>query len=219
MNSKVFVVIPAFRESKTIGKVVESTKKFVKNVVVVDDGSEDSTADISRKAGAIVLTHIINLGKGAALKTGCEFALRQGADIFIFMDADGQHDPADISKFINSLKGVDVVLGKRILRKKMPFILKFGNKFLDIVISLLYGEHISDSQCGYRALTKRAYGRIMWQSREYSVETEMIAHLLCNKLKYKEIPIKTVYLDKYKGTTPLHGFKILYELIKWRILK
>ena len=217
MKKKIFAVIPAYNEEKQISRVVKKTKKYVNNVVVVDDGSKDKTKDTAKKSKAIVLRHLVNLGKGATLKTGCDYALKNNADIVIAIDADAQHNPNEIPKFLKNLKKYDVVIAYRKLNKNMPFILKFGNLFINKTINFLYGIKIKDSQCGYRAFTAKAYKKLRWKASDYSMESEMIAKIGKYKLSYKEIPIETIYSDKYKGTTILDGIKIVFDLLLWRL--
>jgi len=219
MKKKVFVIIPAHNEEKNIGRVIKEVKRYCKNIVVVDDGSKDNTSKIAEKEGIYVLKHLVNLGKGAAVITGSEFAIKKGADILIYIDGDLQHDPREIPRFLKALEDVDIVFGVREFNKKMPFILRFGNLVISKMIGLLYHIKIKDSQCGYRALTKDAYEKVKWKSDDYSMESEMIANVGKNKLKFKEIVIKTRYNDKYKGTTVLSGIKIIFDLIKWKFIK
>ncbi len=223
MNPKIpnniFVVIPAYNEEKRIEKVIENTKKYVQNIIVVDDGSKDNTPNTAKKCNTTVIRHIINLGKGSALRTGCDYAIKQGADKIIVLDADTQHQPSEIPNFLNELKNVDVVLGYRRLDKNMPWILRFGNWVISKITKLLYGIQLHDTQCGYRAFTANAYKKIRWESSAYSMESEMITNIGKRKLKYKEIPINTIYADRYKGTTVLDGVKIVFNLFWWRLSK
>ena len=217
MKKKIFAVIAAYNEEKHINKVVKETKKHIDNVILVDDGSKDRTAEKARKSKAIVLRHLVNLGKGASLKTGCEYAIKNKAEILIVIDADAQHDPHEIPKFLENLKNCDVVLAYRKLNKNMPFVLKFGNSFINRTIKFLYGIKIKDSQCGYRAFTAKAYKKLRWKASDYSMESEIIAKLGKHKLSYCEIPIDTIYSDKYKGTTILDGIKIVFNLFLWKL--
>ena len=217
MKSGVFAVIPAHNEEKHIGDVVRQAKKYVGNIVVVDDGSKDRTAEEAKKSGAIVLNHLVNLGKGAALKTGCDYAIKNKADIIVAIDADAQHNPKEIPKFIGAVKMHDVAIGYRKLNMSMPFILRFGNWFINKTIRFLYGVKIKDSQCGYRAFTSEAYKKLRWKASDYSMESEMIAKIGKHRLSYAEVPIETIYSDKYKGTTILDGIKIVFNLLLWRL--
>ncbi len=217
MRQKVVAVIPARDEEKYINKIIKETKKYVDRVIVVDDGSKDKTKEIAEKSKAIVLRHLVNLGKGAALKTGCDYAVKNKADVIIALDADAQHDPKEIPKFLENIKRYDIVLAYRKLNKNMPFVLKFGNALINKTINFLYNIKIRDSQCGYRAFTKKAYKKLRWKASDYSMESEMLAKMGKYKLSYHEIPIETIYSDKYKGTTILDGVKIVFNLLLWKL--
>ena len=214
-----WIVIPAHNEEKNISQIIKKIKKYSNNIIVVDDGSKDRTLEIADKNNAFVLRHIINTGKGAALKTGCDFAIKQGAEFMIVLDADAQHDPEEIPKFMKKLESADIVFGYRKSTKTMPFILKYGNWFLNKTIRFLYNIRIKDSQCGYRAFTAEAYKKIRWQASDYSMESEMIANTGKHRLKYLEVPIETIYGDKYKGTTIIDGIKIVLNMFLWRVLR
>ncbi len=219
MAPKASIIIPAYNEEKHIGQVIRKTRRFCKNIIVVDDGSKDRTYEKAKKENVTVLKHTINLGKGAALKTGSEYAIRKEYDILVFMDSDGQHMPEDIPRFLKALKGNDIIFGSRELNKNMPGILKFGNWFINKINKILFGITIGDTQSGFRAMTAKAYKKIRWQSTGYSVESEMIANVGKKKLKYKEIKIKTIYSDKYKGTTIIDGIRIVLNMIWWKITR
>jgi glycosyltransferase involved in cell wall biosynthesis len=218
-SSSVWAVIPAHNEAGRIGSVISRTRKILKNVVVVDDGSTDGTLSVSKKAGAIVLRHQINLGKGAALKTGCDYAIKRGASVIVVLDADAQHKPEDVPRFISEIGKVDIVFGCRGLNKKMPSILRFGNWVISRLTSILYGVELTDTQTGFRAFTSNAYKKIRWQSADYSMESEMISLVGKHKLRYAKINIETLYPDRYKGTTVLDGIKIVFNLIRWKLVR
>jgi glycosyltransferase involved in cell wall biosynthesis len=209
-----YIVIPAQNESSTINGVVTKAKKFG-SVIVVDDGSKDNTG--SAASDATVLTHITNLGKGAALRTGCDFAIKKGATKIVVIDADTQHNPQDIPRFLQTLKNHDVVLGYRKRSKSMPSVLRFGNGVINTMTKILYGIDVKDTQCGFRAFTATAYKKIRWDATNYSMESEMIANIGRHKLSFGEVPIETVYADRYKGTTIIDGIKIVLNLMWWRI--
>ncbi|MFP4112436.1 MAG: glycosyltransferase family 2 protein [Candidatus Woesearchaeota archaeon] len=217
LSEDVFVIIPARNESKRIGHVIRNLIEYTKNIIVVDDGSNDKTSEVSESAGAKVIKHIVNMGKGAAAKTGCDYAIKSGADILVLMDADGQHKPKDVIRLVAELKDkhLDIVLGARKLNKNMPGILKFGNMMLNKITSIFHGIDVRDTQSGFRTFTKYAYQKIRWESNDYSMESEMLSKIAKNNLKYAEIPIQTIYLDRYKGTTLLNGLKIGFETIMW----
>ena len=217
MKAKIFAVIPAYNEEKDISSIVRKTKKYVSNVVVVDDGSKDKTKEMSEKADAVVLRHVVNLGKGAALKTGCDYAVKKGAKFIVVLDADAQHNPRDIPRFIEKLKKNEIVFSYRKASSKMPLVLRFGNWFISAVVGILYKVRLNDTQCGFRAFSKEAYNKIRWNATDYSMESEMISRAGKQRLKYVQIPIQTIYSDNYKGTTVLDGIKIVLSMFWWKI--
>jgi UDP-N-acetylglucosamine---dolichyl-phosphate N-acetylglucosaminyltransferase len=215
---KSVVVIPAYNEGARITDVIREVKKITKDIIVVDDGSKDNTYLYAKETGVTVLRHKVNLGKGAALKTGCDFATYKGTKQMVVLDADGQHEPKEIPKFLEALKDKDIVYGYRKGKKVMPFVLKFGNGFINNTLNRLFKVNIKDSQSGYRAFTSEAYKKIRWDSRDYYMETEMIIKAKKNKLSYAQIPIETIYGDRYKGTTVIDGAKIVLKIIGRRFL-
>lgn len=210
-------LIPAYNEEKTIADVITKTKSHVDQVLVIDDGSADATSAKAASAGAIIVQHKVNLGKGAALKTGCEYAVQHGAQNIVVLDADGQHEPKEIPHFLKALEQHDVVFSYRKVPDTMPFMMRFGNTFINRALRTIYDVNVQDSQCGYRAFTTAVYPKIKWDAQDYYVETEMILRVGKNKLKHTSIPIETIYADKYKGTTVLDGVKIVAKMIGGRV--
>ena len=219
MEKNIWVILAAYNEEKHIGKVISKTKKFCPNIIVVDDGSRDNTHKIARKKGVIVLRHVVNLGKGAAVKTGCDFAVKKGADILVLMDADGQHEPKEMPTFLNLLKRKDIIFGYRKFTKHMPFVFRFGNNVINTATKILYGIKLKDTQCGYRVMTAKAYKKVKWRASDYAMESEMIANAGKHHLRYGESEVKTIYRERYKGTTILDGIKIVFNMLLWRFKK
>lgn len=214
-----YVIIPGHNEEKNIGQVIEKAKKFsaAGRIVVVDDGSQDGTAAEAKKRGATVIRHIINLGKGAALRTGSQYSLGKGAEALIFIDSDGQHDPEDIPRLLEALKGNDIVFTFREKKSEnMPLVKKFGNWFIDLMMRLLFRINVKDTQCGYKAMSRAAYEKLRLISNDYSIESEIVAKTGKNRLKFTQLPIKTVYADRYKGTTVFDGIKIVLKMLWWK---
>ncbi len=216
-----FIVIPAYNEDKRIERVLEDLKNIGLPIIVVDDGSKDKTLEKVKTFNITVIRHKINLGKGAALRTGCEAAISLGADAIIIMDSDGQHRHYDVFKFVEKLntQHYEVVFGSRNLNMGVPLVRYLGNKIDSVLISLLFGIYVSDPICGFRAITRRAYEKMHLQSSGYDIETEMVIKTKKADLKYCEIPVETVYYDKFKGVTIIHAFGILVNIIKWKIFK
>ena len=215
---KIIAIIPAFNEEKHIEDIINRTKKCVDKIIVVDDGSADSTYKKSKSAD-IILRHIVNLGKGAALKTGFLTALKNNADIIITLDADGQNNPEDIPKFIEALEKhkADIVVGARKFNKNMPVIFRLGNWGLRKIFHALFKLNVNDCQSGFRAVRANIYPKIKWQSTNYSVEAEMLANAGRNNLRCIEVPIATKYLNRYKGTTIVDGINIFLQMVIWRL--
>jgi len=210
-------IIPAYNEEKTIAGVIAKAKRHCSGVIVVDDGSTDGTKMQAEQTGAIALRHKVNLGKGAALKTGCDYVLSRGMGPIVVLDADGQHDPEEIPLFLAALLQHDIVFGYRKMPDTMPLMMRFGNKFINALLQFLYMVQIKDSQCGYRAFTAAAYEQIRWETQDYYVETEMILNAGRKRLRHASIPIQTIYADNYKGTTVLDGVKIVAKMLGGRI--
>lgn len=194
--SVVYVLLPAYNEGPAIYSVIEEVQKAGwKHILVIDDGSTDSTYTEAQKTGAIVLRHSINRGKGAAVKTGFEAAKKLKADIVVTIDADGQHDPADIKTLVSQIyKGYDVVLGVRNFEElHIPRYKAFANKLGNFFTWMLYGIWVNDSQSGIRAYTKKALTQIQLNNDRYEFETEIVRELALRKLKWIERPISVRY--------------------------
>jgi glycosyltransferase involved in cell wall biosynthesis len=216
---KIFVVVPAYNEAKRIGEVLSGLEKTKLPVVVVDDGSSDRTFEIAKKYKVTALRHKINLGKGSAMKTGAEAAFSIGAEAVIFMDSDGQHKVEDLPKFTKALKTGkhDIVFGSRNLDLGVPLERYLGNKFASVLVNVLFGIYVSDLVSGYRAITKKAFYKLNWESTGYGVETEIVVR--CGKLglTHCEVPVATLYYDKFKGVSVIDAIGIFFDVFRWRI--
>lgn len=214
---KLYIVVPAYNESRFIGRFLDKLTKVSRNIVVVDDGSTDKTTSIVKSRGIKCLSHLTNLGKGASLKTGCDYVFKKmGAESVIIMDGDDQHEVEDIKPFIKELKkGSQIILGVRNLDAKMPLMRVLGNKSISILINLLFGRYIADIPSGFKAFTKTAYKKIRWQSPGYEVEAEIAVRIAKNKLAFTEIPISTVYYDKEYGFNLIDAIRLLIRIPLW----
>jgi glycosyltransferase involved in cell wall biosynthesis len=200
MQEKIFIVIAAYNEGEKIGKVISSIKKEgYTNIVVVDDGSNDNTYDICEKEKIFALKHIMNRGQGAALKTGIDFAMQNGASIIVTFDADGQFLVKEIKDIISPIlsKEADITLGSRFLGKaiNIPLLKKIVLKLGVIVVFFLYGIKVTDSQCGFRGISRNAAEKIELKSDRMEHAAEIFLEIMRNNLKYKEIPITVIYDD------------------------
>ena len=218
LSDDVWIILPGHNEEEQLTPLLEEVSKIANNVVFVDDGSTDKTYDVASSAGVVVLRHITNLGKGGALRTGCDYAVLKGAKKIIVMDSDGQHDPEEISKFIEKLNsGFDVIVGCRKWNSSMPMMMRFGNYGLHKISSVMFNVDVKDTQSGYRAFTSEAYRKIRWASNDYSMESEMLARLHKHNLNYSTVDIKTIYHNTYKGTTVMNGIRIAYNMLLWKV--
>ncbi|MCX7771440.1 MAG: glycosyltransferase family 2 protein, partial [Proteobacteria bacterium] len=163
---------------------------------------------------------ILNRGKGAAVKTGVEYAKLKNPEIIITFDADGQHNPKDIKKIIDVFDdNIDIVLGSRFLNKKnkLPFFNKIANFFANFLVWFIYGLYVSDSQSGFRGYSKKAYNLIEIDSHEYDFESRIIYEIVRHKLKYKEIPIDVFYtkysMSKKQKQNLINGIKTFLKII------
>ena len=222
-RAKIYIIIPAFNEEKTIGKLIKLLKKAgYQNLVVVNDCSSDNTEKIAQKSGAIVLTHIINRGLGGALRTGFAYTISKNADIVITMDADLQHRIENIPNLVKPIieKKADAVIGKRkFSSRKMPFNRKLANLIGNIFTKIFFGFTSADSQSGFRAFDGRALKKLKLYSNRMEISSEIIAEIHRNHLRFLEIPISTIY-TKYslsKGQSFKNGLKTLARLIAVRL--
>lgn len=187
---KVAIVMPAYNEEKTVGDIIRKTKKYGK-VIVVDDCSKDNTSKEARKAGALVVRHNVNKGLGSALRTGFSAALKMKPDIVITIDADGQHKPEEIGKFIHLIEnGYDFVLGQRNL-SAYPFVKKFGNFFLNWITNFVSGTHLKDTESGFRAFKADGLKKLYLKARRYEIAVEIVFEVGRNKLKHTSVEISS----------------------------
>ncbi|WP_292375937.1 glycosyltransferase family 2 protein [Methanosarcina sp. UBA411] len=214
------VILPAFNEEVSIGSVVLLTRYYADSVIVVDDGSSDRTAEIARKAGAEVIVHEVNKGKGAALKTGFAAADNLGADIIVTMDSDGQHNPAEIPKLVDPIiKGeADMVNGSRYLNgldKNTPAYRRVGQTILDRVTNLNSGLEITDSQSGFRAFAASTKDIFRFTAQGMAIESEMLADAGKSGLRIAEVEIGVRYDVDCSTVNPIkHGFGVLLMILK-----
>lgn len=222
------VVIPAYNEGPVIGGVVKNLHKHLANtlyaseIVIVNDGSRDDTAEQARQNGAIVINHVLNSGAGGATATGLSYANQKGFDIAATMDADGQHDPEDVIRGIDRILQVkaDLLIGSRLINSKgMSRVKILGNKGLSTITYMLFGVNTTDSQSGLRIYSRKALEQLRWKTSGYEFCSEMIWRAQQQGLAIGEYPIKAIYTDysRAKGQNNWNAINILKSLVKRRL--
>ena len=220
------IVIPGRNEATRIADVMRRIPDRIDGVseaivIVVDDGSSDDTTEVVRRHGARVIRHQINLGKGAALTTGCRAALVADCEVIALMDADGQHDPRDLPRLLQPIldEEADLAIAVRNLSGQMPPAMRLGNWGLSTAFAILFGRRVADTQCGLRAFRSSVYTAIKWRAADYSVETEMLIRASRQQLSIAQVPIGVIYHDRYKGTTVGDGFKIFGDTLRLAFIR
>ncbi len=197
-------VIPAFNEATRIGDVVARTRPFVDAVIVVDDGSADSTGEAAMRAGARVLRHLENSGAGAATMTGLEAARRMGATTVVTLDADGQHDPNDIPRMLKPIEDgtADIVFANRFgpasdhrPRNRIPAVRRLFNAVGNLLTFVVTGIWSSDSQCGFKAFGPRALAEVELRMRGFEFCTEIVREAAEHRWRIIEVPTKVLYSE------------------------
>lgn len=247
-NSNIYIIIPAYNEEKNLPQVLADLLKLVPReacgersrtikgydyqIVVVDDGSTDNTFQTAKQFPICVLHHQINRGQGAALATGSQYALQQGADIIVHFDGDGQFLAREIENVVAPIlsQGIDIVLGSRFYADKcgfstrinadnrIPFLKKYVILPVAKIINyFLTGIKLTDAHCGFRAMNRLAAERIKISQDGMSHNTEVVAQIKKYHLKHQEVPITVIYHEFGQGVGG--GFRILKELFLGKIIK
>lgn len=216
-----YVVVPAYNEERTIGKVLDDLLMYFRpeHVIVVNDGSSDKTEEIAKSKDVRVLTHLVNRGLGGALGTGIQYARLKGAELIITFDADGQHLVGDALRVMKPVAEgkADLAIGSRLKGdvSQMPLIKRFGNFVLDTITAIFAGRYVSDSQSGLRCFNKECASKIKITCDRYAVSSEIIIEASKKGCRIVEVPIKAVYTEyaMKKGTNVFEGIKIALNLL------
>jgi glycosyltransferase involved in cell wall biosynthesis len=215
--ANITAILPAYNEELCISSIILSSKKYVDRIIVIDDGSTDNTVEIAMLAGAEVISHSSNKGKGAALKTGFEAA--KTSEIIITLDSDGQHNPEEIPKLINPIINgeADIVNGSRYIsgnKKDTPSYRRIGQTVLDKATNLGSGLNITDSQSGFRAFAKHTIPTFRFNSIDFSIESEMLVDAAIAGLRIKEVEIGVRYDVNGSTKNPVsHGIGVLVRIL------
>ena len=224
--SKLWAVIPAYQEAAAVGAVVRAVKPYVSQVVVVDDGSSDQTSVQARAAGAQVLRHWVNRGYGAALTTGTNYALAQGAEAVVHFDADGQFEVSDIPRLVAALKlgSPSVALGSRFLGQVegLPHLRRLTLKLAILFTWAVSGIKLSDAHNGFRAFTKEALERMRWRQDRMAYGSEVVDEIVRTRTPWVEVPVTVRYTAAtLKGSKQgrLPALKIVRDLFLGKLVK
>ena len=221
MYQNTYIIIPAKDEATRIGNVILSTQECgFHDIIVVDDGSTDHTAEVARTCGATLVQHHINLGPGAATQTGIAYAIQLGATNIVTIDADQQHYPQDIPAIVQKLKqeNLDIVLGSRFLKDnhQVPYSRIFYNKIANVVSSMATGVVVSDSQSGMKAFTAEFAKKSKLHHCGFEFCIELLRYIKIHNAKYSEVPIRVMYNKETmnKGQNLFVGLRMLNRIFK-----
>ncbi len=219
IHKKVLIIIPAYNEEGSVGKVIEGIKSHLAraDIVIVNDGSKDLTAEKARGHEATVLDLPFNLGIGGAMQAGYKYAFERGYDIAIQVDGDGQHDPREIPKLLQALneKKADMVIGSRFLGDsefKSSLMRRIGISFFSAVISAIAGQKITDPTSGFRAVNRKAIQLFASNYPQDYPEPEAVVLLHQCRLKMEEIPVEMS--QRYSGESSITKIRSVYYVVK-----
>jgi len=211
------VIIPSYNEAKGIAGLISQITKLGLKVIVIDDGSLDNTASISASEGATLLRNNSNIGKGASLIKGYNYAIEQGFDAIISMDGDGQHSTKDIGSFIQiaEVSQSGVIIGNRMaMTKGMPLLRIWTNRIMSGLISLIIKQNIPDTQCGFRLIKKEVLRKIDFSTYKYETESEILIKAARLGFKIESVPIQTIYSGQKSKINPfIDTFRFLRFIV------
>lgn len=213
----VAAIIPAYLEEKHIGDVVLRTLAQLDNVLVVDDGSADATAANARNAGAEVIVHPQNAGKGETIKTGLRHWLERNVTGVVILDGDGQHLPEEIARFLAAASSTraELLIGSRMNDvREMPLVRRLVNRYMSTKISLLCGQPIPDTQCGFRMVHRSIIPDLLGGAERFDYETEMLIVASRKGCRVASVPITTVYSDEVSSIHPVRDTIRFFKLMR-----
>lgn len=212
---KILAAMPAYNEERYIGSIILKLRQYADDILIVDDGSTDSTGEIARLAGAIVVRHDVNTGKGAAVQDILAEARKRAPDILVLLDADAQHDPDDIPNLIKPiLEGYDLVIGSREEQSdKTPRYRRLGQKILSYSTRAISKTTVIDTESGFRVLSPKAFNTLELKEDGFAIETEMITRATDSNLRITEVPIANIYHEDGSTLNPVrHGVGVLTKI-------
>lgn len=219
IRSQTAAVIPAYQDEKHIGDIVRRTRERLDHVIVIDDGSSDQTAQRAREAGAEVIVHDENRGKGEALKTGLGHLLNREVTWVSLLDSDGQHLPEEIDRFMAAAAAAtrpSFFIGNRMNDLAgMPFVRRIVNRYMSRRISRVCGQEIPDTQCGFRMLDRQLIPELLGGGHRFDYETEVLIIAGRKGYRIESVPITTVYTDQVSKIHPMRDAIRFFKMM-WR---
>ncbi|HEX7517952.1 MAG TPA: glycosyltransferase family 2 protein [Chthoniobacterales bacterium] len=216
-RTTVAAVIPAYLEEKHIADVVRRTLQQLDNVLVIDDGSADATAATARNAGAEVIMHPQNVGKGESIKTGLRHLLDRNFIYIAILDGDGQHLPEEIARFLEAASSAraELLIGTRMKDvREMPLLRRLVNRYMSNKISRLCGQPIPDTQCGFRMVHYSLIPDLLGGAERFDYETEMLILASRKGCRIESVPIATVYSDEVSSIHPVRDTIRFFKLMR-----
>ena len=215
-RTTVGAIIPAYFEEKHIADVVRRTRVQLDHVLVVDDGSTDGTADRAREAGADVIVHPQNRGKGVSIQTGMRHWLGRDLEYVLILDGDGQHLPEEVDRFLRAASaGAKLLVGTRMKDvSSMPLLRRMVNRYMSGRISRLCGQRIPDTQCGFRMLHRDLILDLLDGANRFEYETEMLIVASRKGCRIESVPITTVYSDEVSSIHPMRDTLRFFKLMR-----
>ncbi|HEY8711836.1 MAG TPA: glycosyltransferase family 2 protein [Thermoanaerobaculia bacterium] len=221
----VYIVVPAYNEGSAVYDVVRELRSQYPNVVVVDDGSRDTTSAEAQRGGAIVLRHVLNRGQGAALQTGIAFSVKHGANVVVTFDADGQHRVEDVDRLVDALEqeNADIAIGSRFLelRSNVPALRRLMLRIATRFMRMTSGVALTDAHNGLRAMRRSAAERIHLTIDGMAHASEIVDQIYRLRLRVTEVPV-VIHYSEYslrKGQSSLAAFRIAFDYLMKRIFR
>ncbi len=229
LTKKGLIILPCYNEEEVINNVLKQITREIRDqneynldVLLINDGSKDNTVEVARKHPVLIISHLVNMGSGAATRTGLEYAKRNGYSFVVTIDADGQHSTKDLFAVMSRLNSeeCDLVIGSRMMNTEgMPAIRVVGNKALNIATRIILGVGVTDSQSGLKAFSRKAIEKIEIRANGFEFCSEIIWRAKQQNLKIVEIPIKAIYTEYSlkKGQNNVNALRIIKNLLKQKI--
>ena len=201
-NWRVCAIIPALNASTTVGRIVDRVRQLGLDPIVVNDGTTDATVQAATTAGARVISHVTNQGKGLALRSGFAVALQFGYDVVVTLDSDGQHDPEDIPRLLEACRAqqAPIVIGHRVIDgERMPAMRRWTNRAMSTMVSMVARQSIPDSQCGLRVIRRDVLEALRLTSARFDLETELLLAVAARGWAIRSVPIRTIYHNTHRS--------------------